>query len=148
MLRFILITPVYIKILITNKKRLSCMRSIQKKWWLSIVFFLVLIFGMILINLWFRPSGSISLYQKMSNADYDQFYNLLNDTYQEKFSEKEYKEIQKVLGESADQINEYSIIKYSDNWLIVNKSPDGKNEIINIKVINHEEITKLEKLIK
>lgn len=124
------------------------MRSIQKKWWLSIVFFLVLIFGMILINLWFRPSGSISLYQKMSNADYDQFYNLLNDTYQEKFSEEEYKEIQKVLEESADQINEYSIIKYSDNWLIVNKSPNGKNEIISIKVINHEEITKLEKLIK
>lgn len=103
---------------------------------------------MILINLWSRPSGSISLYQKMSNADYKQFYNLLNDTYQEKFSEEDYKDIQKVLEGSADQISEYSIIKYSDHWLIVNKSPDGKDEIISIKALNKEEITKLEKLIK
>lgn len=124
------------------------MRSVQRKWRESIIFFLVLIFGLILINLWFRPAGSISLYQKMSNADYDQFYKLLNDTYQENFSEEEYENIKKVLEDSADQVSEYSIIKYSDNWLVVNKSPDGKNEIISIKVINQEEINDLEKLIK
>ncbi|MEX3711914.1 hypothetical protein ABFV99_05910 [Cytobacillus horneckiae] len=56
----------------------------------SFAFFLLLIIGMILINLWASPKGAISLHKKMSNSDdYQELEKLFYEDSRQEFSQEE-----------------------------------------------------------
>ncbi len=104
---------------------------------------------MLLINLWLSPGGSISLYQKVSNSDYNDFSDLLTDEYKDRFSKDEFNEIKHALDSNTPyQISEYTVIKSKDSWILINKSPDGKNEILGIEIVNKDKVANLEELFK
>lgn len=113
----------------------------------SFAFFLLLIIGMILINLWASPKGAISLHKKMSNSDdYQELEKLFSEDRRQEFSQEEYEEIHMVLKDIPEQLNEVSIFEYADKWLIVNKSPDGSNKILSIEVLDKEDGDLIEKI--
>lgn len=120
----------------------------NKKIWLPVMVFFGSLIGLIIINLYFRPTGTIALYQKMTNADYKQFEKIIDDTYQSEFTEEDYVEMAKVFAEHANELSEYAIFKYEDKWMIINTSPDGKNKIRSIKIIDDKEIATLEKMMQ
>ncbi|MBN6884865.1 hypothetical protein ACUXCC_005088 [Cytobacillus horneckiae] len=114
----------------------------------SIAFFLLLIIGMILINLWASPKGAISLHKKMSNSDdYQELEKLFYKDSRQDLSQEEYEEIHMVLKDIPEQLNEVSIFEYADKWLIVNKSPDGSNKILSIEVLDKEDGDLIEKIL-
>lgn len=114
----------------------------------SFAFFLLLIIGMILINLWASPKGAISLHKKMSNSDdYQELEKLFSEDRRQEFSQEEYEEIHMVLKDIPEQLNEVSIFEYADKWLIVNKSPDGSNKILSIEVLDKEDGDLIEKIL-
>jgi hypothetical protein len=116
----------------------------KRRKWLFIGVFVISLSGMLLMNLlFFRPGGSIELYQKMSNSNYVEFSKLLENDFKDRFTEEDYEKIKKSLdSENPNQISEYTIIKNKDSWIIVNVSPDGKGTILNIKEINDIEVLK------
>ncbi|WP_099354064.1 hypothetical protein [Fredinandcohnia onubensis] len=125
------------------------MKVFKQRWLLFIVFFTILLLGMLLINLWLSPGGSISLYQKVSNSDYNDFSDLLTDEYKDRFSKDEFNEIKHALDSNTPyQISEYTVIKSKDSWILINKSPDGKNEILGIEIVNKDKVANLEELFK
>lgn len=114
----------------------------------SIAFFLLLIIGMILINLWASPKGAISLHKKMSNSDdYQELEKLFYEDSKQEFSQEEYEETHMVLKDIPEKLNEVSIFEYADKWLIVNKSPDGSNKILSIEVLDKEDGDLIEKIL-
>ncbi|MEC1158992.1 hypothetical protein [Cytobacillus horneckiae] len=114
----------------------------------SIAFFLLLIIGMILINLWASPKGAISLHKKMSNSDdYQELEKLFYKDSRQDLSQEEYEEIHMVLKDIPEKLNEVSIFEYADKWLIVNKAPDGSNKILSIEVLDKEDGDLIEKIL-
>ncbi|UII54844.1 hypothetical protein LS684_14415 [Cytobacillus spongiae] len=115
----------------------------------SILIIVILGQGLLLIYTYNQPKGTISLFQDMNHSEYKDFMDLLTDEYKETFSEGEYQTLKSILDkETPYEMSEYSLIKTKENWILVKKSPDGRNYISNIKVLNQDGIEQLEDILE
>lgn len=110
---------------------------------------LLLIWTIILAVIYFafaRPSGTIKLYQDINKAkEYKDVIKFIDDEYTDQFTEIDFKNLKEAMGnDSPNEVNEYSIFKYNNRWVLIEKSPGMKNNILNMKVLNEDEVKTLE----
>lgn len=93
-----------------------------------------------------QPIGSIKLYQDVNKAkEYKDISKLIDDEYIGQFTEADFNTLKDAMSkDSPNEINEYSIFKYNDQWILIEKSPGIKNNILNIKVLNEDEVKTLD----
>ncbi|GIN72660.1 hypothetical protein J14TS2_31350 [Bacillus sp. J14TS2] len=119
--------------------------KIKRSYFFLIVLLLMLVIMFLLYLLNSRPIGSIRLYEDLSTAnEYKDIENLIDDEYNDQFRETDFKLLKASMDkESPNVINEYSIFEYNDKWVLIKKSPGTKNNILNIKVLDEDDIETL-----
>ncbi|MCJ7842519.1 hypothetical protein MUB24_16775 [Lederbergia sp. NSJ-179] len=119
--------------------------KIKQSSFFLIVLLLMLVIMFLLYLLFSRPIGSVKLYEDLSIAkEYKDIEKLIDDEYIDQFRETDFKLLKNSMGkDSPNEINEYSIFKYNDKWILIEKSPGTKNNILNIKVLNEDNIKTL-----
>lgn len=96
-----------------------------------------------------RPIGSIKLYEDLNKAqEYKDIEKLIDDEYIDQFSEIDLKLLKDIMDEDSPyEINEYSLFKYNDKWVLIEKSPGTKDNILNIKILNEDNIETLSRFL-